>query len=652
MHVDRSKVKKGFAALRAIRFQDVEIRNGFWAPRLRANREGGLRHGYVQLEKAGNFHDLKLAAGMASGEGIGKVFRDSDVYKWLEAIAYELAKEDSAELRRMADEAIDLIEKAQSPDGYLNSHFQVGEPERRWQDLSRGHELYCAGHLFEAALAFRRLLGDDRLFNVAVRFADHIDGRFGPGKVAGTPGHPEIELALIELYRETGSERYLRLAKYFIDERGKGLLDWGPNTGHNGPSDLQDHLPIRDSSSLEGHAVRQLYLNCGVTDLYLETGEQALLDSMLRQWENMVSAKLYVTGGLGSRHLHEAFSEPYELPNSRAYCETCAAIADIMWSWRLLLATGEGRFADLIEHTLYNAFLSGVSLGSTLYFYCNPLLSLGATPYASRKRIERMEWPWTPCCPPNVMRTFALLPHFIATANDDGIQIHQYISASLTGEIEGGKRVALSIGSGLPWTGETSITIESEPQGEWTLALRIPAWANGTTVRVGGKPVDARAAVKGYLSIKRSWKKGDRVELGFPVDPHFVEGNPLVDSVYQSLAIKRGPVVFCLEQVDQEEGVDVLHARVDEDEPVVASFEPELLGGVMTVRASGRAGQDAAWRGSLYRRFEPSKPGHAAGTSAATSPGRKVSLTAIPYFAWANRGPNAMRVWLPRYHGG
>lgn len=646
MHVDRSRIENGFSRLRTLRFTDVDVREGFWAPRLRANRGGGLRHGYVQLEKAGNFHDLKLAAGIVSGAGIGKVFRDSDVYKWLEAIAYELAKEDNPELRRMADESIDLIEKAQSEDGYLNSHFQVDEPERRWQDLSRGHELYCAGHLIEAAIAFRRLLGDDRLFSVAVRFADHIDRRFGPGKGAGIPGHPEIELALVELYRETGIDRYLRLAKYFIDERGKGLLDWGPNTGHNGPSDLQDHVPVRESSSVEGHAVRQLYLNCGVTDLYLETGEQGLLLSMLRQWENMVSTKLYVTGGLGSRHLHEAFSEPYDLSNSRAYCETCGAIAGIMWSWRLLLATGEGRFADLIEHTLYNAFLSGVSLGSTLYFYCNPLLSLGTDPFASRKRVERMEWPWTPCCPPNVMRTFAILPHYIATTSDGGMQIHQYISSRVEGDIGGGRRAALSITSGLPWTGDASIMIESDANGEWSLDLRIPAWADGVAVRLNGNQIDTGTRVKGYLLLKRTWGKGDHIELDFPIDPYFVEAYPLVDSAYHSLAIKRGPVVYCLEQADQEEGVDVLQACVDERERLEPSFNPDLLGGVVTVRASGRVQDSKAWQGSLYRRFGAADKRRA---GAAAPPGaRRVGLVAIPYYAWANRGPQAMRVWLPR----
>ena len=331
--------------------------------------------GYAQLEKSGNFNNLRLAAGAGEGDYRTPMFMDSDVYKWLEAVGYELAADPNPTLEEMANHAIDLLEAAQADDGYLDSYWQVVKPDQRWTDIEHGHELYCAGHLFQAAVAYPRGTGDRRLLDIACRVADNIDGVFGPDKRHSTPGHPEIEMGLIELYRETGEKRYLDLAIFFLDERGQGHLKpiyrWTPTKYY------QDHVPVRDASTMEGHAVRQLYLTAGVTDAYLETGEQALFDAMLRQWHDMTERKMYITGGLGALHEGEAFGEPYELPNDSCYCETCAQIASIMWSWRMLLATGESRYADLLEQTLYNGFLSGISLDGQRYFYVNPLLSRG-----------------------------------------------------------------------------------------------------------------------------------------------------------------------------------------------------------------------------------------------------------------------------------
>jgi DUF1680 family protein len=332
------------AGWKTLEMDAVAIEGGLWAQRQTVNRQSALPHGYRMLEAAGNLENLRIAAGRSDSAYRGPVFMDSDVYKWLEAAALEVGRAPVDSLSSSINTAIEIVQAAQGEDGYINSYYTVAEPGRRWTDITHGHEFYCAGHLFQAAVAHHRATGDERLLAVARRFADYIDSVFGPGKRTATPGHPEIEMALVELYRETGDRRYLDLAKFFIDQRGRGWL--GPGR-YASPAYFQDRVPVREASEVEGHAVRALYLAAGVADLYLETGEQALFDALSRQWRDLVSRKLYITGGVGSRHLGEAFGRPYELPNELAYCETCAAIASVMWSWRMLLATGEARFADL-----------------------------------------------------------------------------------------------------------------------------------------------------------------------------------------------------------------------------------------------------------------------------------------------------------------
>lgn len=657
MHVGLHDPKYGpQARWRPLAPGSIRLGDGFWGAPTRTNRKASLRHGYEQLEKAGNFHDLMVAGGKKKGRFIGKVFWDSDVYKWLEAIAYELAREPDPELRRMVDETLPLIEAAQQKDGYLNSYYtippegterqrgargadvELGDPGRRWQDISRGHELYCAGHLIEAAIAFKRFLGEDRLMKVALKFADHIDRTFGPGKRDATPGHPEIELALVELYRETGERRWLDLAKFFVDRRGHGLIDPGIHGGHGGAGVYQDHVPVRDATSVEGHAVRQLYLTTGVTDLWLETGEAALLEAMHRLWHDMSFHKTHVHGGLGQIHNNESFSEPYELPNSRAYCETCAQIASMMWNWRLLLGSGDGTYADSFESALYNAFLSGVSLDGTGFFYVNTLLSKGSDPVISRKRIQRMAWPWTPCCPPNVMRFLAMLEHYVATTGDGGVQIHQYVSATIDATAGSAGAVRLSVDTRYPWDGLIRIKVEKAEGGPWPLRLRVPAWSEEAALSVNGQPVDASHRHLGYVTVHRPWRAGDVVELRLDVAPTLYEAHPRVDSAANAVAIKRGPIVYCLEQADQAPGVDVLSVQIDEMAPLSTEWAPGLLGGVVTIGADGFLLEGDAWKDQLYRKLGQ-------GASPARRP---VRLKAIPYYAWANRGPNAMRVWIPR----
>jgi uncharacterized protein len=420
--------KSPAATLKTLDARAVAIDGGVWARRQAVNGEGALPHGFRMLEAAGNLENLRIAAGCSAGRYRGPVFMDSDVYKWLEAAACEMARAPNDWLRSTSEATIALVAAAQGDDGYVNSHYMVAEPGKRWTDFAQGHELYCAGHLIQAAIAHRRATGDDRLLTIARRFADHIHTMFGPGRRVATPGHPEIEMALAELYRETGERRHLDLAAFFLEHRGRGWL--GPGR-YNSSVSYQDRVPVRDATTVEGHAVRAMYLATGVADVYLETGEAALLEALTRQWYDMVGGKLYVTGGVGARHLAEAFGQPYELPNDLAYCETCGAIGSVMWNWRMLLATGQSRFADLIERTLYNAVLAGVSLTGDRYFYVNPLANNGEVEQLSRGGCLRREWHLVACCPPNVMRLLASLGHYVATRDASGLQIHQYGSARI-----------------------------------------------------------------------------------------------------------------------------------------------------------------------------------------------------------------------------
>ncbi len=619
----------------------VTIRGGIWAKRQAVNRDSALPHGLRMLETAGNLENLRIAAGRSTGSYRGPVFMDSDVYKWLEAASFELARRPSAPLLAEVDATIALVEGSQESGGYLNTHYQLAEPERRWIEFDHGHELYCAGHLFQAAVAHHRATGDTRLLEVARRFADCIDGLFGPGKRVATPGHPEIEMALVELYRETRERRYLDLAGFFLDQRGHGWL--GPGR-YNRSAYYQDRVPVRTATEVEGHAVRATYLAACVADLYLETGERALLDALERQWRDMVTGKLYVTGAAGSRHLAEAFGQPLELPNDLAYGETCAAIGSIMWGWRMLLITGQARFADLIERTLYNAVLCGVSLDGQRYFYVNPLASNGEPENLSRGGCLRKDWHLVACCPPNVMRLVASLGHYVATRDASGLQIHQYLPATIDAPLGDpgpggrGRAVSLRMDTTYPWEGRIRLTLDEGGAAPWTLALRIPIWCEGSpTITVNGAPVTAGAGPDGYVRIERAWARGNIVDLDLPMAPRFVEAHPRIESTHGAVAIERGPLVYCLEHADNP-GFSVLDAEIDVASPLSARWDEDRLDGVTVVTASGFAVDVSGWSQRLYR---PLRTGQ-------SLPRRRTELTAIPYYAWANRGAGAMRVWVPR----
>jgi DUF1680 family protein len=485
--------------------------------------------------------------------------------------------------------------------------------------LEQGHELYCAGHLIQAGIAARRATADTTLLGVATRFADLIDEVFRNGTEKGTDGHPEIEVALVELFRVTGERRYVQLADTLTTRRGHGMFA-------NGRFDLdyyQDAEPVRDARSIVGHAVRALYLAAGVTDLYAETGEDALLGSMLRQWDDLTSAKSYLTGGVGSRHDGEAIGDPYELPPDRAYCETCAAIANIMWNWRMLLVTGECRFADLLERTLYNGFLAGLSLDGESFFYMNPL--------QSRTGERRHRWNPVACCPPNIMRLLASLHHYLATVTETGIQLHQYASSTIR-TIGPAGPVELAVETGYPWSGAIAVEVVSAGAAEWTLSLRVPAWARAATL--DGEPV----APGGYAELTRRWQAGDRVVLELDVSPRLTAPSPRIDAVRGCLALERGPIVYCVEQRDVTGGPDLADVAVDAAAGPVESGPVEQLGGLPGVALTGAVRTLDGWRHREYLdvREVPS-----------SAPAAPTQLLAVPYFAWANRGEGGMRVWIP-----
>jgi len=530
-------------------------------------------------------------------------------------------------LEVLVDEVIALVAAAQQPDGYINSYYQVNkQPEDRWTNLDHDHELYCAGHLFEAAVAHHRATGKRDLLDVACRFADCIDGVFGSGKRDGAPGHPEIELALVELYRETGEQRYLDLAVFFIDARGKGRMR---GYGRWGAAYHQDHIPVREASEVVGHAVRQLYLTAGVTDAYLETGEQALMDALLRLWHDATARKMHLTGGYGARHEGEAFGHAYELPSDECYCETCAAIAAMMWNWRMLLATGDPRYADMLERSLYNGFLSGVSLDGQRYFYVNPLQSRGG--------IARPEWYGCACCPPNVMRQIALVGNYMATTDETGIQVHHYASATIDASL-GDERVVLQMDTRYPWEGHVRVTVAETGDAEWTLAFRVPGWCTHAALWLNGEILAGGASDGNYVTLTRVWQPGDVVQLDLEMRPRLTAPNPRVDAIRGSLAIERGPLVYCIEEEDQDEGVDLLDVRLLPDAELETVWRDDLLGGVVTVTVESYVADVRDWEAALYR------PALVPETSA-----RPVKLIAVPYYAWANRTPGAMRVWIPMY---
>jgi DUF1680 family protein len=613
---------------RGVGVGQARISGGFWGPRQGRNGDGAIPAGQEQLEAARNLHNLRLAAGIGEGEAIGPIFADSDVYKWLEAVAWEYARNPSEELLKRQRELTAVVAAAQREDGYLDSVVQLryGD-EGRYQQLVWSHEHYCAGHLIQAAVAQVRCTGDRELLEVAIKLADHLVATFGDGdgQKVDVDGHPVIEMALVELYRETGTQAYLDQARWFVEARGHGII---ANHGHE-PTYFSDRLPVREASTVEGHAVRAVYLAAGATDVAVETDDKELLAALGKQFEHMWSTKTYVTGGLGARWEGEAFGDEHELPPDRAYAETCAAIGGIQWAWRMLLATGDSQYGDAIERMLYNGFLAGVSLAGTEYFYVNPLQLRGAA-HADNNRSPahgRRGWFDCACCPPNIMRTLASLDGYLASTSTDAVQLHQYAAGAVAAQLPGRGEIALTVETVYPWDGTIRITIDRTVDGRWALELRIPKWADKATIN--GDQVPAGD----YARIEQEWSAGDVIELQLPMTTRVVAADPRVDAVRGCVALERGPLVYAVEQVDQHADVDDLHLLPEA--PVAASHDDTLLDGVTKLTTRGRIGTGH-------------RPGWPFEADSADQVGDEVDVTAIPYYAWANREIGAMRVWLPR----
>ncbi|MFG1703004.1 glycoside hydrolase family 127 protein [Nonomuraea sp. M3C6] len=620
------------AVLRPIGIQDVVITGGPLARWQRINHEASIPLGLEQMERSGALPNLRRAGGEGDGPFQGYRFQDSDLYKQLEAIAWEHVRAPQPLYAEFAEQAAAVLERAQRPDGYLNSHYQVVKPDKIYAELEYSHEMYCAGHLLQAAVAAARAGIGDGLLAVARRLAGHLVEVFLTGGNDGIDGHAEVETALVELYRLTGERTYLELAGNLIDSRGKGLIaDSGMGMLY-----AQDHLPVRDADTPVGHAVRQLYLESGIVDVYLETGDESLLECSVRRWEDMVATKTYITGGNGSRHDGEAFGERYELPPDRAYSESCAAIAGIHWNWRLLLATGQGRYADLIERTLYNAFAASTSADGVRFFYVNPLQrrdDLVEDAYLGRRR----EWFACACCPPNIMRLVASLSGYVATKTESGLQVHQYVPGTVqAGE---GAPARLKIDTDYPWDGLIRVTVEEAPAGEWELALRIPAWSESTLAGLSwDEPGDARPAQPGedgYFRIRRQWRHGETVELRLDLTPRHTYPHRRIDAVRGCVAIERGPLVYCFEQADQARGVEVDDLALSPGARLRVVPVANLEGVGRTVLIETEAAAVDQPRGGLPYTSQP----FAAGTL--------VTATAVPYFQWDNRDGGTMRVWLP-----
>lgn len=616
------------ARLRPLPLTGVRLSDGFWEPRRRTNREETLPAQYRHLEETGRLDNFRKASGKMKGRFEGIYFNDSDVYKWLEAAAWSLATDPDPTLTKMVDAAITEVEDAQEPDGYLDTYFTLERPHERWTDFDL-HEMYCAGHLFQAAVAHFHATGSTHLLDVAVRFADHICDTFGPeaeGKKVAVCGHEEIEMALVELFRVTGDRRYLLQAGFFVDARGHGLL--GRPYGRHDPSYSQDHRPVREQEDVVGHAVRALYLYSGVADVYAETGEAALLGALRGLWANMTTRRMYVSGGLGSRYEGEAFGEDFELPNGRAYAETCAAIASVMWNWRMLMLEGDARYADLIEHTLYNAVLPGVSLDGGHYFYENPLENDGTH--------RRQPWFGCACCPPNVARLLASIPGYFYGVSEDAVWVHHYAEGSAEVGLDGDLTVRIIQHTNYPWDGDVEIQVEGE--GEFALMIRVPSWCEeDASIEVNGDAFAGRISPGSYVEVRRPWQPGDTVRLRLPMPVRRVEAHPHVAEDAGRVALMRGPILYCVEGADNP-GLDPRDLVLPDKAVFSEKYRSDLLGGVVAL--SGEAGlspPDEEWEGHLYRTARPGRRAAPSGTAA---------LTAVPYHAWANREPGFVRVWL------
>jgi hypothetical protein len=614
-----------------VSYSGVTIADSFWSPRLQTVAQTTLKACIDYTEnKTGRIRNFERAAAHKKGPFEGIYYDDSDVYKALEAMAYSLRNHPNAALEARADEWITKIAAAQLPDGYLNTYYTLTGLENRWTDMEK-HEDYCAGHLIEAAIAYHNTTGKRKLLDVAIRFADHIDSTFRRGNRPWVSGHQEIELALMKLYHHTQNKSYLDLAQWFLEQRGRGYGKGKIWDDWKDPKYCQDDLPVKEQKEITGHAVRAMYLYTGAADVAAVTNDAGYSRAMNTIWEDVVYRNLYLTGGIGAQARNEGFGVDYDLPNEDAYSETCASVGMVFWNQRMNMLSGHGKYVDVLERSLYNAALDGLSLSGDRFFYGNPLASTGTH--------SRREWFGTACCPSNIARLVASVGNYIYNTSPNGIWVNLFIGSNTkvkTADTE----VTLNMQTGYPWRGETTLTLGPAKNKAFDLSIRIPGWLTQPVpgelyrykeqkdlkpeIKVNGKAADYTVK-DGYAVISRTWRKGDKVTIDLPMEVRTVVSRPEVAQNRDRVALQYGPLVYCVEGPDN--GGSAWNLVVPEVPEFKTTYRPDLLGGVTTIGFRANVAEPAA-----------------DGKSVVTV---QKNVTAIPYHAWNNRGAAPMQVWLP-----
>ena len=585
----------------SVKFSDVKIEDGFWSPRLQSHKDVTLNVCIDQIEnQTGRIRNFENAA-KGEGEHSGIFFDDSDVYKALEGMAYSLQNNPDPALEAKCDEWIAKFAAAQREDGYINTYYTLTGLENRWDNMDK-HEMYCAGHMIEAGVAYYNVTGKRELLDVCVRMADHMMTVFGPGKRHWVPGHEEIELALVKLFQVTGERKYLEFADWLLDQRGHGYGSYGKFIDRPWPPHYyQDEVPVREMTEISGHAVRSMYLYCGMADVAAYTGDKGYTDALDRLWDDVVLRNMYITGGIGQSASNEGFTNDYSLPNLTAYCETCASVGMVYWNWRMGQFTGDSKYADVMERSMYNGALAGISLEGDKFFYVNPLESLG--------NHHRQEWYGCACCPSQICRFLPSIGNYIYGVSDSAVWVNLFIGN--TADIKVGKKnVTLRQETNYPWEGAVALTVGVKGSLKTQMRLRVPGWCDNYTIAVNGETFEAPVE-KGYAVIDRKWKDGDKIVLNLDMPVKVVAADPRVKEDEGMRAVQRGPLVYCIEEADNKGGFDDL--RISEDASFNTVFVPDKLRGIVEIS-----------------------------TVVADRP-----LTYIPYYAWDNREAGKMKVWVP-----
>jgi DUF1680 family protein len=618
--------------IQAVNFSKVEITDQFWAPKIKTVSTVTIPVCIEQTEvKTPRIRNFEKVAQQSGEKHEGIYYDDSDVYKALEAIAYSLKNQPNQALVDKADEWIDKIAAAQLPDGYLNTYYTLNGLDKRWTDMDM-HEDYCAGHLIEAAIAYYNTTGKTKLLHVATRFADHIDSIFRQQNRPWVSGHQEIELALVKLYHTTQNERYLQLADWFLQQRGRGYGKGQTWDEWKDPARCQDAIPLKDQKEITGHAVRAMYLYTGAADVGAVTQNADYMQAMQDVWQDVVYRNMYITGGIGSTAKNEGFSKDYDLPNASAYCETCASVGMVFWNQRMNLLTGEAKYFDVLERSLYNGALDGLSFSGDRFFYGNPL--------ASRGGYGRSEWFGTACCPSNIARLVESLGNYIYAKTDDAVWVNLFVGSQSTIPLAKGS-VKISQETEYPWKGGVSITLRPDKKRKFPVHIRIPGWALGRavpgdtyhflspqeqkiTLLVNGKTVPY-IIDKGYAVIDRAWSQNDIISFQLPMEVKQVTAMDQISANRHRVALQRGPLVYCVEQADNQG--NVMNFVLPPNAQFTTTYQKDLLGGIVTLQSNLPV-------------IKPTKDGQSVNIQEHT-------ITAIPYFSWANRGNGEMQVWLP-----